>query len=392
MEFKTCAEFAFSNLEKKIKEYNLFKKKIYIYQYSSPAKLFITYLLEKQINIIAIVDIRNDKLDKKFLGIPVIDIKEFETKIDDDSVLLCERGQYEKCILDIKYSSKNRIIKKIISIDVYNYKAKEDCLEWKDSYHNIELKEVHDEMLDILKWFHEFCEDNNLYYVLYSGSLIGAIRHGGIIPWDDDIDVIMPAGDYLKCCKMLSGIKKYEFKSIFSENNHPFISTISKLTSKHYRYEERNFPLRVDMGIGMDIWPLGGVPENEDKQLEFSQELENIGNEWKQKVVIPYGTMEYKKELYEYMVNKIKDAIKRYDIKNSRYVSCVYCGTFGFNGNKSRVMLKEDYLERKLAKFEQYNFWIPKGYDKILRTDYGDYMEIPSIEKKLDKKIKVYYR
>lgn len=137
---------------------------------------------------------------------------------------------------------------------------------------------------------------------------------------------------------------------------------------------------------------LGGVPENEDKQLEFSQELENIGNEWKQKVVIPYGTMEYKKELYEYMVNKIKDAIKRYDIKNSRYVSCVYCGTFGFNGNKSRVMLKEDYLERKLAKFEQYNFWIPKGYDKILRTDYGDYMEIPSIEKKLDKKIKVYYR
>lgn len=156
MEFKTCAEFAFSNLEKKIKEFNLFKKKIYIYQYSSPAKLFITYLLEKQINIIAIVDIRNDKLDKKFLGIPVIDIKEFETKIDDDSVLLCERGQYEKCILDIKYSSKNRIIKKIISIDVYNYKAKEDCLEWKDSYHNIELKEVHDEMLDILKWFHEF--------------------------------------------------------------------------------------------------------------------------------------------------------------------------------------------------------------------------------------------
>ena len=61
MEFKTCAEFAFSNLEKKIKEFNLFKKKIYIYQYSSPAKLFITYLLEKQINIIAIVDIRNDK-------------------------------------------------------------------------------------------------------------------------------------------------------------------------------------------------------------------------------------------------------------------------------------------------------------------------------------------
>ena len=45
MEFKTCAEFAFSNLEKKIKEFNLFKKKIYIYQYSSPAKLFITYLL-----------------------------------------------------------------------------------------------------------------------------------------------------------------------------------------------------------------------------------------------------------------------------------------------------------------------------------------------------------
>ena len=80
----------------------------------------------------------------------------------------------------------------------------------------------------------------------------------------------------------------------------------------------------------------------------------------------------------------------KYDLADSRWVSCIYCGTFGFNHGRSRVMLTEDYINRHLTKFETEEFWIPDGYDKILKADYGDYMILPLEEKRESKKMRVY--
>lgn len=144
------------------------------------------------------------------------------------------------------------------------------------------------------------------------------------------------------------------------------------------------------MGIGIDIWSLGGFPNDISDQKVFSDNMEKIGNEWKEKVVIPYGTSLFCKKDYEQLVKKIKETILKYDLADSRWVSCIYCGTFGFNHGRSRVMLKEDYINRHLTKFETEEFWIPDGYDKILKADYGDYMILPLEEKRESKKMRVY--
>ena len=183
--------------------------------------------------------------------------------------------------------------------------------------------------------------------------------------------------------------KQATFRSFFN-NKEYFTSTISKLLSKKYKREERNFPLRQKMGIGIDIWSLGGFPNDISDQKVFSDNMEKIGNEWKEKVVIPYGTSLFCKKDYEQLVKKIKETILKYDLADSRWVSCIYCGTFGFNHGRSRVMLKEDYINRHLTKFETEEFWIPDGYDKILKADYGDYMILPLEEKRESKKMRVY--
>ena len=384
MEYKSCAEYAIKNLKNEL-DGKRDKKNIYIFEYSSPAKLFISYFHKMDMTVKGMIDNRPEKIGKEFQNVKVLSVEQFCQLQKDKSVVLCEKGKAKK-LEEMTSGSDNT---EIIEIDVYNYKASEDCLDWSESKGMIEIAKAQEEMMKILKWFHYFCEKNHLHYTLYSGSLIGAIRHQGFIPWDDDVDVIMPAKDYFKCCELLSEEEEYEFLSIFN-NKEYFTSTISKLLSKKYKREERNFPLRQKMGIGIDIWPLGGFPNDISGQKVFSDNMEKIGNEWKKKVVIPYGTSLFCKRDYEQLVKKIKETILKYDLADSRWASCIYCGTFGFNHGRSRVMLKEDYINRHLTKFETEKFWIPDGYDKILKADYGDYMILPPEEKRECKKMRVY--
>lgn len=388
--YKTCVEYAINNLKESLKNIDFDTEKIFVYQMSSPAKLFITYFNYLKIKIEAVLDWRQNKIGEDFGGIKTIDISNISKYVENKINILCEKSDYNKCIetldkLDIRGEYR------VYSIDIYNFDEGTDCLDWSNSVEMVELSTAQREMLKLMEWFDKFCDENGIYYVLYSGSLIGAVRHKGFIPWDDDIDVIIPAKDYLKCCKLLSEIEMpYEFESILDSRN-CCISTISKLVLPKYRREERNFPMRIDMGIGIDIWPLGGFPNDVSEQQKFSNILKNIGNLWKEKIVIPCGTELFALENYYDLVQQIEKVIFRYDIDASKYVSCIYCGNFGFNNGRSRIMLKEDYLTRMQVDFDGVKLWIPNGYDKILQGDYGDYWIMPSSDDIESKSMNVYH-
>ena len=111
-----------------------------------------------------------------------------------------------------------------------------------------EIKKI---QLDLLIQFAEFCKKNNLYYCLAYGTLLGAIRHKGFIPWDDDIDVIMPRPDYEKFCKLVA--EKKIATSLQNNSTYPFVKIIDTRTLVRERFAQKE-----EVGIWIDVFVLDG--------------------------------------------------------------------------------------------------------------------------------------
>ena len=127
-----------------------------------------------------------------------------------------------------------------------------------------DLKKLKVEEKKILDYFVKFCEENNLTYYLAYGTLIGAVRHKGFIPWDDDIDVHMPADDYIKFLKLFKEKNKnddYFLQTIETEKY--YHATFAKIRKNHSCMVEKEWSyMKIHKGINIDIFPLYTYPDN----------------------------------------------------------------------------------------------------------------------------------
>ena len=242
---------------------------------------------------------------------------------------------------------------------------------------------------EILKFLDAFCRKNNLTYFLMYGSLIGAVRDKGIIPWDDDIDIMMPRPDYDKLIQICSTENILPFKlfenSIVSEYPHP----ISRMSDQRYK---TNFANEKDYGIGLfvDIYPLDGVGDDLKKahklikkayrnaSLCFLTSRKKFGRDntkSKIRMAVKFPAYIWANLLgnHHYIKKSIK-LCKEYSYEESKYVSGIAQPFRECNGENKNIYLKE-WFEVIETEFEGRKFCIPKGYDKILKMGYGDYME-----------------
>ncbi len=241
--------------------------------------------------------------------------------------------------------------------------------------------------LEILKVFISICEKNHIKYFLLGGSCLGAVRHKGFIPWDDDIDVGLFRDDYKKFLKVAQAElpEKYFLQNRDTDKN--YILNFSKLRNSETTFIEKSLSnFDINHGVYMDVFPLDGVPNGKLKEKIFENKMrfltafagksfvdanENVSLATRIIRRIPFLKVET-------AVRKLDKMHKKYNTENSAKIAN-YCGAWG----AKEIVPKEYFGNGLIGEFEGLSVRIPQDYDKYLTSLYGDYMTPPPPEKRV---------
>ena len=267
--------------------------------------------------------------------------------------------------------------------------------------HELTIKEIQEIAFDILKEFAYFCESNGLTYYLAYGTLLGAIRHKGFIPWDDDIDVLMPRPDYELFKKLYKDNCRYKLYSAERQKEYPY--PYMKLVDTD-TFQILNNGRKIDRGVDIDIFVLDGQETDREQSYKGFQKYVNpfmktsvkliqwqfIGNSEsiKKRIQFLIACLLLKCGVANKLANRFDRSANRFDYEKCNFVSPFvgsFFGTFWF-------FAKEDFEPPRKADFENESFYIPNNAEKFLSTRYGDYMQLPSEENRVSIHMERYYR
>lgn len=259
----------------------------------------------------------------------------------------------------------------------------------------IDLKKTQELEIGILKYLDSVCSTNNIQYFLAYGSLIGAIRHEGFIPWDDDIDIMMSREDFYKFINVQKKNPHPFYKLVSYETNPKFTAPLPKLIdSRTELIQNYDFRERVSLGVYIDIFILDGIGNSYDEAKENYEKSISIYRKWRisdLKIFPPnkskiYGILRWLKHItnHRFGISHYLKEIKKFgeerSLAGSKYVATLGTGTESFNRN---VWLKRDFYPSRRVKFESLLLNIPNNYDLILSNEYGDYMKLPPLKEQI---------
>ena len=258
------------------------------------------------------------------------------------------------------------------------------------------LKKLQKIELGILKEFDKICEDNNLDYFLMGGSALGAVRHKGFIPWDDDIDVGMNRKDYDKFLKLAKKYKKYTIMNNDNNNKFPLMNTRWGLNGTEYKTEDlKDIP--GNFGIFLDIFCFDNIPDDDKLMKKQATKAWFYG-----KLLVLSGVK--KPILYYYgFVAKILRAIffvshyvlKLFHVSSRWLYKKAYNEAIKYKNKKTKrfaymfdperytsMLDKDDVFPTKKMKFEDMKARVPNKIERYLEVRYGDYMTLPPEDKR----------
>ena len=248
-------------------------------------------------------------------------------------------------------------------------------------YIDAKMKSVWKAQLDIFEEFVRICEAHNLKYFAIGGTLLGAVRHGGYIPWDDDFDVAMMRDQYDIFCKYAKHELRHPYVLQNFETDIYFFEGFSKIRNVNTTQISawaRERRMIFNQGICIDIFPLDGVGDESVLQWQKKWDqrfrgLRSIIRRPLRKSV--YGGMKDIMGRIVYSIAgkklcEIREAIfRRQKVENSAFV-----GSLTFNMNKTNERYDKIWFDRlKYVPYEYLEIPIPEGYDGILRQEYGDW-------------------
>ncbi len=252
-----------------------------------------------------------------------------------------------------------------------------------------DIKTIHQLLLKIFNEFHAVCEKHSLKYTLDYGTLIGAVRHKGFIPWDDDIDVAMARPDYEKLIKILKS-EPNDLIEVIDFNAKTYCYPMIKIGLKDTVLYERLAPKYAKSQLYIDVFPLDALPKTykeKKKSLKYvvSQrkkvsacvhQITPFTTWWKKPLIV---LKHLRKFIYSLVpVNKrvqkqIKNVLKT-DYNSSDYIAYRFSM---IDGEVPHELPKNFIDDLILVDFENTKAYISKHYDLRLTQEYGDYMKLP---------------
>ena len=241
--------------------------------------------------------------------------------------------------------------------------------------------------LDLLLAFDAFCKKHNLKYYLICGSLLGAIRHGGFIPWDDDIDVGMSRKDYDTLCQIGKDGFSHPYFFQTPETDPGYCFSMAKLKNSNttcisYAFRYENF----NQGIGIDIFPMDKcVLEEGKKNFDAINQL-IMENSAYMRRTNPNPSEEDIARMQKYHTDdpvknwkEINRIASQYEEMDTPYIGLPVCTMEGWD----RLIYEASAFEETIEwDFHGLKIPIPKNYDSPLATEYGDYMQFPPVEER----------
>lgn len=246
--------------------------------------------------------------------------------------------------------------------------------------------------LGILKDVHSFCVQNGLRYTLFGGTLIGAVRHNGFIPWDDDVDIAMPRPDYERFLSSYESMNGYQLIAREVQGRDVFLPYARVCDTQRTFVDTKKYLWSsFTTGVWIDVFPLDGMPSD----FSIAKRITNRANRLfditcKARGMLSVINKEKSNDAcFKRIVCKIAfpffnrwdDLIrlcKGIDFNQADYYSNLSFGGYGIKEYCTKRVLNEFILHR----FEDSEFYIMKGYDKALTVKYGEYMTPPPLSKR----------
>ena len=254
---------------------------------------------------------------------------------------------------------------------------------------------------NLLVQFDKLCEHNGLYYTLCGGTLLGAVRHKGFIPWDDDIDVLMPRPDYDRLVNNqdidFSILPDYCSLANWKQKTHdyPFLKLIDNRTKIEIPYLNENYKAK---NIWIDIFPIDGNPDNEDELIKLYKKAIFYRQLIRLKTANPLAGKSRTKRLLKPILvalvkildnyklcDKLDSIAKSYSFDEHDKIGGVLWGY----GPQERIDKKAYLVPIKIC-FEDLLFNAPSNYHEYFTGLYGDYMKLPPVEKRITHEMTCY--
>lgn len=248
--------------------------------------------------------------------------------------------------------------------------------------------------LEALEYFDSFCRNHGLTYYLCGGSLIGALRHKGFIPWDDDTDVLMPRPDYEKFIEIYRKENPSErFVLVDDSDINSFSGNIFAVLcdTDHTMVKDYQENMDTPHGIPLDIFPIDGLADRRFARLMqyfwtmiyslFRAQLvpKNQGGLLKFGSKILLGVFRRRKTRYK-IWRYAERRMKRYNFEESENVAELCAGFYFMKKVYPRELIYSGVTE---VEFEGRKFFAMSGYEEYLKIPFGDYRELPPEEKRV---------
>lgn len=245
------------------------------------------------------------------------------------------------------------------------------------------LPEIKEISFEILMHFKSFCEENGIRYFLSNGTLLGAVKYGGFIPWDDDIDVLIPRDDYERLLRIYSSDGKYILYSPLK--NPDFRYPYAKLCDVTTIKQEKNINNGMTLGIDIDVLPLDFCSRHIFRKgvlarlkiyqtgSMLSKFMSSGGKSFVKRTVIDLCRLLG----YGFFRKGLEKLGSKERVLGNSHMGCLTWPIYG----KREFLPAEVFADTVTISFEGEIFPAPIGYDRYLRNLYGNYREDPPINK-----------